>query len=394
MPSRFPHPLHAVDRRDPPRCALNATFCLPANTNGAERPGHRPAEWWWPGPSTACRLTRSASFDGTGRHPERAWPKLARSSSLVFLVGGAFTVVDETGALRQAVGWLVRRCSGAPSADDPHGLGGVRGRWCAREHVGRDHRAGAGAAALTRRLGFDAVTAVAISLGAAGGRRRLQPDQPLPGAIAQKLAGLPLLSGAGFRLVFLGWRSRSGSGGPGGTPSARAWSRQQIATPSAAPGSTRAARPLALVIADLRGLRVRRDEARLGLRSDVGAVLCHGRDRRADRRARLRRHRRGFVDRLSSMAYAGMLIGFARAIFVVLDQGRVIDTVVNGLVLRCSGAGDACALGMVVVQAPLTSRPQRQRAGGADDAGAGAAVGPDGTLAPGRPCSRISSAPG
>ena len=28
---------------------------------------------------------------------------------LVFLVGGAFTVVDETGALRQGVTWLVRR---------------------------------------------------------------------------------------------------------------------------------------------------------------------------------------------------------------------------------------------------------------------------------------------
>ena len=28
---------------------------------------------------------------------------------LVFLIGGAFTVVDETGALRRAVGWLVHQ---------------------------------------------------------------------------------------------------------------------------------------------------------------------------------------------------------------------------------------------------------------------------------------------
>ena len=30
------------------------------------------------------------------------------------------------------------------------------------------------------------------------------------------------------------------------------------------------------------------------------------------------------------MAYAGLLIGFARAIFIVLDQGQVIDTIVSG----------------------------------------------------------------
>ena len=31
------------------------------------------------------------------------------SSFLIFLIGGAFTVVDETGALRAGVGWLVAR---------------------------------------------------------------------------------------------------------------------------------------------------------------------------------------------------------------------------------------------------------------------------------------------
>jgi uncharacterized ion transporter superfamily protein YfcC len=31
------------------------------------------------------------------------------------------------------------------------------------------------------------------------------------------------------------------------------------------------------------------------------------------------------------MAYAGLLIGFARAIFVTLEQGRIVDTIVHGL---------------------------------------------------------------
>jgi uncharacterized ion transporter superfamily protein YfcC len=42
---------------------------------------------------------------------------------------------------------------------------------------------------------------------------------------------------------------------------------------------------------------------------------------------------RGFRD----MAYAAILIGFARAIYVVLDQGRVIDTIVHGIFLPIEG---------------------------------------------------------
>ncbi len=31
-----------------------------------------------------------------------------------------------------------------------------------------------------------------------------------------------------------------------------------------------------------------------------------------------------------SMAYAAILVGFARAIYVVLDQGQIVDTIVHG----------------------------------------------------------------
>src|SRR3982751_4082918 len=51
---------------------------------------------------------------------------------LVFLVGGAFTVVDETGALRQGVTWLVRRLGrrqppGISIRSTPFAGGGPRG---------------------------------------------------------------------------------------------------------------------------------------------------------------------------------------------------------------------------------------------------------------------------
>ena len=54
------------------------------------------------------------------------------------------------------------------------------------------------------------------------------------------------------------------------------------------------------------------------------------------------------------MAYAAMLIGFARAIFVVLDQGRIIDTIVNALVTPLQSLPvTLSALGMMIVQAAV-----------------------------------------
>ena len=56
---------------------------------------------------------------------------------------------------------------------------------------------------LTRRLGFDPLTAAAMSLGGAAIGAAFSPINPFQVGIAQKLAELPLLSGAAFRTVFL-----------------------------------------------------------------------------------------------------------------------------------------------------------------------------------------------
>jgi uncharacterized ion transporter superfamily protein YfcC len=58
-----------------------------------------------------------------------------------------------------------------------------------------------------------------------------------------------------------------------------------------------------------------------------------------------------FVTGFTSMAYAAMLIGFARAIFVVLDEGRIIDTIVHALVTPLQALPVVMsALGMLIVQ--------------------------------------------
>ena len=136
-----------------------------------------------------------------------AIPKgLADAASVVFfvfLVGGAFTVVDETGALRQGVTWLVRRLANREALVIPivslaFALGG------ALENMSEEIIALVPVLLLvTRRLGFDALTAVAISIGAAAVGSAFSPINPFQVQIAQKLAGLPLLSGAAFRIAIM-----------------------------------------------------------------------------------------------------------------------------------------------------------------------------------------------
>jgi uncharacterized ion transporter superfamily protein YfcC len=59
-----------------------------------------------------------------------------------------------------------------------------------------------------------------------------------------------------------------------------------------------------------------------------------------------------YVKGFREMAYAALLIGFARAIYVVLQDGRVIDTIVHGIFTPLEGLPQlGSALGMIVAQA-------------------------------------------
>src|SRR6266571_5358402 len=121
----------------------------------------------------------------------------------VFLIGGAFTVVDETGALRQGVDWLVRRFGHAetlvvPAASLAFALGGVLDNM--KEEIIALVPV---VLLLARRLGLRPVIAVAMSLGAAAVGAAFSPLNPFQVGIAQQLAQVRLLSGSLFRIAFL-----------------------------------------------------------------------------------------------------------------------------------------------------------------------------------------------
>jgi uncharacterized ion transporter superfamily protein YfcC len=349
--SRFPHPLVLLTG-----CILAAaiaSYVLPA---GAYERREDPA--------TSRQIVVAGTYHQVERRPVGPFQALVAIPAgmkdaasvifLVFLVGGAFTVVDETGALRQAVGWLVRvlrrrEALVIPIVSLTFATGG------ALENMSEEIIALVPVLLLvTGRLGFTPLTAVAISVGAAAVGAAFSPINPFQVQIAQKLAGLPLLSGAAFRLVVLAlalavwigatWRH------------AVRTRRAPDADPMAEPGVFEPRRIVILVLVGVTFAVFVYGVMYLGFDFEQMSALFFAMGVLAGLIGGLGigGTARSFVTGFGAMAYAAMLIGFARAIFVVLDQGRIIDTIVNALVTPLQSLPVAVsALGMLLVHAAV-----------------------------------------
>ena len=252
---------------------------------------------------------------------------------LIFLVGGAFTVVDETGALRSAVGWLIGRLGSRevlviPAVSLLFATGGVL------ENLQEEIIALVPTLLLlTGRLGYTPLTAVSMSAGAAFVGSAFSPINPFQVGIAQKLAELPLLSGGMFRIVALvaaltlwilvtmrhAHRTRV-------RPEA---SHEQATDDATMSGSHKAIFGLILVtfvVLVFGLLRLSWDFDQMSaLFFIMGAVvgLLGGLGITGTAEA----YAKGF----KAMAYAALLVGFAGGIFVVLEDGRIVDTIVHGI---------------------------------------------------------------
>ena len=285
---------------------------------------------------------------------------------LVFLIGGAFTVVDATGALRRGVTSLTRALHGRdlliiPVVAVPFAIGGVVQNL--QEEIIPLIPV---LLILTRRLGFNAMVAVAMSAGAAFVGSAFSPINPFQVAIAQQLAELPLASGGLFRIVFLlialaFWiamtmryahrtrdRGRAGGGDgagieePAGGGDGAECVRVSDLGIFALVG---AAFVLAVIGMLLWGWGFNELSAAFFIMGVIVGLLA-GLGVGGTTEAYLR----GFRE----MTFAALLIGFARAIYVVLQDGRVVDTIVHGLFTPLEGLPVlASAFGMVAAQAAI-----------------------------------------
>jgi uncharacterized ion transporter superfamily protein YfcC len=273
---------------------------------------------------------------------------------LVFLLGGAFTVVDESGTLRRAIASLVRALHGRDLLMIPivslfFVIGGATNNM-AEEIVALVPVL----ILLTTRVGFTPMVAVAMSAGAAAVGAAFSPINPFAVVIAQGVADLPPTSGWAFRTVVL-------------TVAVALW----IALTMRHAAATRG--PLQAVPAEADAPLTGRDHVVLSLVAATFVIVVWGMQQRGwgfDQlsaaffimgvlvgvvaRMGVDGTAQAYVRGFREMAYAALLIGVARAIYVVLDQGRVIDTVVHALFQPLEGLPPlVSALGMVVAQAAV-----------------------------------------
>jgi uncharacterized ion transporter superfamily protein YfcC len=275
---------------------------------------------------------------------------------LVFLVGGAFAVVDQTDAMRRAVTRLAhllarREALVIPVACIAFALGG------AVENMQEEIIAFVPILLLlTSRLGFDALTAVAMSLGAAAVGAAFSPVNPFQAGIAQKLAQLPQLSAWQFRMAVL-------------LPALAIWiwgtmryARRTRVTPvtpdtEAVPANEPLGRHgIVLAIVAAAFVILVGGILRFGWDFDqmsalffimgVAAGLIAGLGVSGTAAA--------FAEGFKSMAGAAMLIGFARAITLVLADGKILDTIVHGLFTPIAALPLASsAVAMTIVHAAI-----------------------------------------
>lgn len=275
---------------------------------------------------------------------------MANAADVVFLIlfgSAAFTVVDRTGALATGVSWLVaklghRRLLVIPVMCLLFATGGVI------ENMQEEIIALTTILiALTRRLGFRPVVAVAMSIGAAFVGAAFSPINPFQVVIAQQVADVPRLSGWAFRTVFLAialaiWiaatmryahRTRDvHARGPA--------AEEKFSAPE---HLTRHVTILAMVggtfVVLAWGLLSQGWDfdhlTALFFVMGVGAGLVGGLGFGGTARA--------FTDGFRDMALAAVVVGVARAIFVVLEDGRIVDTIVRGLFMPIADLPTAAA---------------------------------------------------
>jgi uncharacterized ion transporter superfamily protein YfcC len=273
---------------------------------------------------------------------------------LVFLIGGAFTVVERAGTLGRLVGALAYRIRGRgimviPVASVAFSLGGIM------MQMQEELIAFAPVLLLlVRQLGFNPVTAVAMSLGAAAVGAAFSPVNPFQVIIAQKVAELPPASGIEFRMAFL-------------LPALLLWIAgtmyyaQRTRKPPPEPmGDVRVPltwRDLIVLLAIVGAFGIYiygaqklgwefNELAALFFLVGVVAGVLGGLGLAGTAEA--------FVDGFKSMAFAALLIGFARAIYVVLNEGQIVDTIVQGLFTPIARLPPTLsAMGMMGVQAAI-----------------------------------------
>ena len=360
---RFPHPLTLLTVVVLAAAALS--YVLPAGEYERREDPETGRSIVVPDTYREVEPNRIGAFEAIVAIP-RGMADRADVVFLIFLIGGAFAVFDATGALRRGIAWLVERLEGREVLAIPVVSLAFAGGGVTQNLQEEIIPLVPALMLLTQRLGYSPMVGVAVSAGSAFVGSSFSPINPFQVLTAQAVADVPAASGSLFRLVFLvialalwiWWTMRYAA-------STRVEPRRPE-TPEARESEGAGGWRDALifgVVASTFGVLV---WGLLGLGWDfdhmsalffvMGVVV--GLIGRLGVTGTAQAYAEGF----RSMGYAALLIGFANAIYVVLDDARIIDTIVRGLFipladmpLALSAVGMSAAQGVLHFAVPSVS---------------------------------------
>ena len=332
--SRLPHPLILLLAGVAVAAAL--TWILPAGV--FERRDD---------PATGRRVVVAGTYHRVEQAPvgpfsagvsvPRGFVAAAEVIGVVLFVGGAWVVVDRLGTLPALVALLVARFH-------------RRGLWAipvvctffaimgALENMQEEIIPLVPVLlVLGTGLGVDAVVVVAMSAGAAMIGSAFGPTNPFQAGIALKLAELPLFSGAGLRLamfvtglaVWIGWTIRYARQLQPPSPTQPPCPAQP---PSPAPFPVKHLLILCLALAPMALYVYGALRLDWGLNELSGAFLIAGIAAGLAGGLGVTGTLTAYLEGAQSLLPAALLIGVARSISLVLDDGHVVDTILNAIV--------------------------------------------------------------
>ena len=323
-------------------------------------------------PATGRRIVVAGTYHSVGRAPvglfgaavavARGFIAAADVITVVLFVGGAWIVVDRLGALEAVTGDLVRA------------LGG-RGLWTvpilsvffaamgALENMQEEIIPLMPALlVLGRAARVDPTTVVAMSAGAAMIGSAFGPTNPFQAGIALKVAQLPPLAAGGMRLAifivsvaaWIAWTLRhaiteraTGRGdlGPHAAEASDVLNRPPGRNRQSALRNRMALAAMLLPMAAYVYGVMRFD---WGFSELAGAFFLGGVAAGLIGGFRVLETLNVYVEGMQALLPASLLIGTARAISLVLEQGRVVDTILNAFASALAHASRTAAAALMV----------------------------------------------
>ena len=311
----------------------------------------------------------------------RGFVAAAEVVAVVLFVGGAWIVVDRLGTLQAVVGALVRVFAGRGLLMVPI-MSLFFASMGALENMQEEIIPLVPALLLLgSSLRIDAVTVVAMSAGAAMVGSAFGPTNPFQAGIALRLAELPPLSGAGLRLgmwvvgvaLWIAWTMRYAARTRGAEVDAKirlkirlkadptttdptttdpTTADPTITDPSTAIGERRHMLILALVLAPMAVYVYGALSLGWGFNELSAAFVIGGLAAGLVGGLSLERTVAAYIEGMQNLLPSALMVGVARSISIVLEDGRIVDTILNAVVSPLSGVPPlVAAVLMIPVQA-------------------------------------------